>query len=174
MLARARPGGRARSRGTAPPTQHWRHGPARKLALPGRRSNAGNQDGEALPAASAADRTRQVASLACCESGELCIQIRQGFLENSLVARILCGTQFPHHSGTGEKDGFLLADYFEYFRIRRFWSYACATGLGHIDLRLDRLAFPTSGHAFILARWEAAGTPNIRPAGKMSRLFDML
>ena len=98
-----------------------------------------------------------VASLDRCESGQLCIQIRQGFRENSPVARILCGTQFPHHSGAGEKDSFLLADCFQCFRTRRFSSYRCAAGLGHVDLRLDRLTFPTSGHDSIVVLRAAHG-----------------
>ena len=49
-------------------------------------------------------------SLNCREGGQLRVQIRQGFGQDSLVARILRGIQFPHHSGAGEKDGLLLAD----------------------------------------------------------------
>src|SRR5207248_906701 len=61
------------------------------------------------------------------------------------------------HSGAREKDGLLLADQLQGFRRLNFSSRNGAASFGHVDLRLDRLTFPTSGHDFIVLRYSRNG-----------------
>jgi hypothetical protein len=81
------------------------------------------------------------------------VQIRQGLAQNSPVAGILCVFQIPDHAGAGHEDTLFLAEQVERFFGENFSASNCGTVLGHVDLSLDRLTFPTSGHVFILRLW---------------------
>jgi len=103
-------------------------------------------------------RNTGLISLFDSEGCELRVQIRQGFAQNCLVSRILCVLKIPDHAGAGHEDTLFLAKQVESFLAEHFRLSCGAAVLGHVDLRLDRLTFPTSGHVFILRP--------LRPNGK--------
>ena len=78
------------------------------------------------------------------------VQIRQRLTQNGTIAGILCVFQIPDHAGAGHEDTLFLAKQVERFFGENFGTSNGAAVLGHVDLRLDRLTFPTSGHIYIL------------------------
>ena len=78
------------------------------------------------------------------------VQIRQGLAQNGPIAGILCVFQVPDHAGAGHKDALFLAKQVERNLGEDFSTSNGVTVLGHVDLCLDRLTFPTSGHVFIV------------------------
>ena len=81
--------------------------PARRQTTPGRR---GRDCGVTSRSGIREERATAVVSLNYRDRCQLRIQIRQSLRKNGFITRILSVVQFPHHSGTGEKDGFLLAN----------------------------------------------------------------
>lgn len=82
---------------------------------------------------------------------QLRVQIRQSLFQDNPVTRVLCRFEFPHDARARQKNRFLFADEFQ--AIWRRYIVLCgavAMVLSSVDLRRDRLAFPTSGHTPIL------------------------
>ena len=78
--------------------------------------------------------------------GEELLQMRERFFQHLSIAGILGGCNLVHESLPGEKQGFFLAQCLGLLGSNDFLDGGFPVRLGRFHLRLDRLAFPSSGH----------------------------
>ncbi len=96
------------------------------------------------------DLSRRHARGAPVQTRQLGVQIRQRLLHQIPVSGVLARFQFPKDPGARKLQAFLLPEQLHFLRGHPLVERRTDQGLGRLNLRLDRLTFPTSCHTSII------------------------
>jgi len=101
-----------------------------------------------MPSASAASarRSRGVSLDILFNFGKLVVEMLQCGQQDFPVAWIVSGFKIMNNTSAREEEAFALLDSFRFQGVQSYATAGGSPGFCQFDLRLDRLAFPTSSH----------------------------